>query len=107
MKPLARRTFLQGVGATLALPMLDAMRPARAAADGSAPRRLAYVFFPNGAIMPDWKPEGVGTDYELPKTLQPLAPHKSDLLVISGLAHDMARAHGDGAGDHAVRARPS
>lgn len=101
MKPLARRTFLQGVGATLALPMLDAMRPARAAADGSAPRRLAYVFFPNGAIMPDWKPEGVGTDYELPKTLQPLAPHKSDLLVISGLAHDMARAHGDGAGDHA------
>lgn len=101
MKPLARRTFLQGVGATLALPMLDAMRPARAAADGPAPRRLAYVFFPNGAIMPDWKPEAVGTDYELPRTLQPLAPYKSDLLVISGLAHDMARAHGDGAGDHA------
>ncbi|QDU41074.1 hypothetical protein Mal4_54390 [Maioricimonas rarisocia] len=102
MKPLARRTFLQGVGATLALPMLDAMRPARAAAAaGSAPRRMAYVFFPNGAIMPDWKPEGVGADYELPRTLQPLARHKSDLLVISGLAHDMARAHGDGAGDHA------
>ncbi|MFG0335918.1 MAG: DUF1552 domain-containing protein, partial [Maioricimonas sp. JB049] len=100
MKPLARRTFLQGVGATLSLPMLDAMRPAQAAAGaGPAPRRMAYVFFPNGAIMPDWTPEGVGTDLELRKTLLPLARLQSDLLVISVLALDMDRALGRGAGD--------
>ncbi|HVJ69789.1 MAG TPA: DUF1552 domain-containing protein, partial [Caulifigura sp.] len=105
---LPRRTFLKGMGASLGLPFLDAMLPrtvlAGAVAKGAtavAPTRMAFVFFPNGAIMRDWKPTAVGTDFELPKTLAPLAKHKSDLLVVSGLAHDKGRANGDGAGDHA------
>ena len=103
MLPLPRRTFLRGAGAALSLPFLDAMLPKLAWADGAvaAPRRLGYFFFPNGAIMQHWTPAEVGAQYALPKSLSPLAPHQSDLLVISGLAHDKARANGDGAGDHA------
>ncbi len=105
---LPRRTFLKGMGAALGLPFLDAMLPrtvlAGAAAKGAplaAPTRMAYVFFPNGAIMRDWTPTAAGTSFELPKTLTPLASHRKDMLVISGLAHDKGRANGDGAGDHA------
>jgi hypothetical protein len=103
MKSLHRRTFLKGTGAALTLPMLEAMLPrtALAAAAQAAPTRMAYIFFPNGAIMPDWTPTGTGREFELSKTLAPLADRKDDLLVISGLAHDKARANGDGAGDHA------
>jgi hypothetical protein len=102
-RPIDRRTFLRGAGTLLALPWLEAMLPgtARAAVAGQAPRRLAFIFFPNGAIMPDWTPQQTGKGFELSKTLQPLAPVKDDLLVLSGLAHDKARANGDGPGDHA------
>ncbi|REJ86806.1 MAG: DUF1552 domain-containing protein [Planctomycetota bacterium] len=99
---LPRRTVLKGIGAGLALPFLEAMAPrAGFAAGGEAPRRMAFVFFPNGVIMPHWKPTEAGVEYTLPKTLAPLAAHQKDLLVVSGLAHDKARANGDGAGDHA------
>ena len=103
MLTLPRRTFLRGTGAALALPLLDAMLPRAAAANAAAasPRRLGYFFFPNGAIMPHWTPAEVGAEFTLPKTLSPLAAHQSELMVISGLAHDKARANGDGAGDHA------
>jgi len=100
--PLSRRTFLRGVGAAIALPYLDAMRPARAfAANAPSPTRLLFVFFPNGAIMPKWSPTKEGTDFELPATLKPLEPVRSKLCVLSGLMQDNARAKGDGAGDHA------
>ena len=106
---LPRRTFLKGMGASLGLPFLEVMLPrtvlagaaAKGAAAATAPTRMAFVFFPNGAIMRDWKPTAEGKDYELPKTLTSLAKHKNDMLVISGLAHDKGRANGDGAGDHA------
>lgn len=103
MPQLSRRTLLKGVGASLALPIMDAMVPnvAWAAPEQLAQNRMAFVFFPNGAIMRDWTPKEEGTDYELPKTLQPLKSHKKDLLVMSGLAHVKARANGDGGGDHA------
>jgi len=104
-KRLPRRTFLRGMGATLALPMLDCMRPAVARAATSAataaPKRMTFIYIPNGAHMPDWTPEAEGTDFELPKTLEPLAGWKSHLNVLTGLAHDKGRAHGDGPGDHA------
>lgn len=103
MLTLPRRTFVRGVGAALSLPLLDAMLPRVACANEAAvaPKRLAYFFFPNGAIMPHWTPTEVGTQFTLPQTLSPLAAHQSDLLVISGLKHDKANANGDGAGDHA------
>lgn len=106
---LPRRTFLKGMGASLGLPFLEAMLPrtvfagsaAKGAAAAAPPTRMAFVFFPNGAIMRDWKPTASGTAFELPKTLTPLAKHQRDMLVVSGLAHDKGRANGDGAGDHA------
>jgi hypothetical protein len=102
--PLPRRTFLRGVGgAALSLPLLDAMGPMRAfaAETQAAPLRMAFISFPNGAIMPSWKPSGTGETFELSPTLEPLAKVKDDLLVISGLAQDNGRAKGDGPGDHA------
>ena len=99
--PLPRRTFLRGLGAAVALPMLDAMLPLRAAVAKAPPRRMAFLFVPNGAHMPDWTPAAEGADFSLPYILQPLAPHRSEFLVLSGLTQDKGRANGDGGGDHA------
>ena len=100
-KTIPRRRFLKGLGAAMALPMLDGMAPARAAAAATPPVRAAFVFFPNGAIMPSWKPTGSGTDFELSQTLKPLEPFRSELNIFTGLAQDNGRAKGDGPGDHA------
>ena len=103
MRTLNRRTVLKGFGCALGLPLLEAMLPtrARAAAEGKPPVRMAFVTFPNGAIMDAWRPQGEGTSYELSPTLQPLAEVKSDITLFTGLAQDNGRAKGDGAGDHA------
>ena len=101
---ISRRTVLRGVGAAMALPWLEAMAPAADLASGAikaAPKRLAFLYVPNGAHMKAWTPEKVGADFELPFILEPLKPFKNDLLVLSGLAQDNAAAHGDGGGDHA------
>jgi len=102
---LKRRTFLQGLGTTMALPLLDIMQPherlASAAVAAKPPVRTAFIFFPNGVIVPSWTPESTGAGYQLPRTLKPLENLKSDINVISGLAQINARALGDGAGDHA------
>lgn len=101
MKPIPRRTFLRGCGTALALPLLDAMLPARAWAGTAAPQRLAFLFVPNGISMPDWTPKAEGRGFDLPWLLEPLAPVREDLLVLTGLTHDKGRANGDGPGDHA------
>lgn len=102
---LPRRTFLRGLGTAVALPVLDAMLPGRAlAASGSAkafPKRVAWIYVPNGKNMADWTPATTGTNYALPSILEPLAQHRRDFSVISGLAIDPANSHGDGGGDHA------
>jgi hypothetical protein len=100
---LPRRTFLRGAGATLGLPLLDAMRPAlaRAASPGTAPVRLSFVYVPNGIVMADWKPARAGKAFVLPKILKPLEPHRDHVLVLTGLAHHNANELGDGPGDHA------
>ncbi len=100
---LPRRTFLRGLGTAVALPMLEAMLPARALAAGSAkfPTRMAFIYIPNGVVQNQWTPKQEGESFQLPRILEPLAAHKDDLLVMSGLAHDKARANGDGPGDHA------
>jgi hypothetical protein len=104
---LSRRTLLGAGAAALALPWLDAMRPAFAAPEkGAKRRRIAFVFHPNGQKMDEWKPEREGSGYELPPTLAPLAAHKKSLLVLSGLTIDGGRPHGDGPGDHAREAAP-
>lgn len=100
--PLPRRTFLQGIGTAMALPWLDAMTPiAQAASAPASPVRMAFIFFPNGAIVPNWKPEGSGADWKLSSTLKPLEAHKNDITVFTGLTQHHGRANGDGGGDHA------
>ena len=110
---LPRQTFLQGAASLMGLPLLDAMLPtnglsavaraaysARAGSD-AAPLRLAFMFTPNGVIMPSWTPEQDGENYELSKTLKPLEAFKSELNVISRLGQENGNAKGDGPGDHA------
>src|SRR5947209_15203461 len=103
---IPRRTFLKGLGTAMALPVLECMSPglglaASAGAPAGAPRRMAFIFVPNGVNMADWTPKTVGADFELPPSLEPLKSVREELLVLSGLAHDKARPNGDGAGDHA------
>ena len=92
-KHLSRRTVLRGMGATIALPLLDAMIPARTAlahtAAGATPK-LAFVYFPHGAIMSQWTPAEVGKNFELPPLLEPLAPFKDQLTIVSGLENKHA-----------------
>ena len=87
-KALARRTFLRGLGTTLALPLLDAMVPAMTAA-ASTPanpvRRLGFVYMPMGAPIAEWTPKGVGRITELSPSLKALAPFVDHLTVISNL----------------------
>src|SRR6267142_338285 len=97
-KHLDRRTLLKGVGAALALPALDAMRPAMAAATkgGKQALRIAVVYVPNGIVMKDWKP-AVGKDFVFTRILKPLEPFREDITVLSGLANHAAnKARGGG-----------
>ncbi len=101
---ISRRTVLRGLGTAVALPWLEAMAPAASPVGGSVhpdPRRMAFLYVPNGAHMQAWTPETEGASFELPFILEPLKAFKDDLLVLSGLAQDNAAAHGDGGGDHA------
>jgi hypothetical protein len=102
---IPRRTFLKGLGTAMSLPLLEAMQPFAAAATTvaaqSAPRRMAFVYVPNGANMADWRPKNLGANYDLPAILAPLEKVQSDVCVFTGLTHDKGRANGDGAGDHA------
>jgi hypothetical protein len=105
----SRRALLRGAaGATLALPWMESWawtlgRKAALAAPppDKLPLRMLFVFTPNGVHQPAWRPEAVGPLAELPKTLSPLLPHRKDLLVLSNLTLDGARAKQDGPGDHA------
>jgi Protein of unknown function (DUF1552) len=100
-KAIARRTFLRGAGAAVALPFLDAMIPAAARADASKqPVRMAFAYVPNGIDMRNWNPDYEGKLGELPMILKPLEPFKDDVLLMGNLTHNTGRALLDGAGDH-------
>jgi hypothetical protein len=100
---LPRRTFLRGLGTTLALPLLDGMMPALHAAKTAAKPtvRMAFVYVPNGIIMDRWTPAGAGAGFEFAPTMKALDPFRDRLIVMSGLAQANGRALGDGPGDHA------
>jgi hypothetical protein len=92
-KSLPRRTFLRGVGATLALPMLDAMVPARTLLANTAATpapRLGFVYLPHGAIMDRWTPKAEGANFEFTPVLKPLEPFRNHIDVVSGLGHRAA-----------------
>ncbi len=103
-KALPRRTFLKGVGASVALPLLDTMLPALRDTQAQPGPRLFIGYVPNGVIMDKWTPTTVGGGFELPSTLAPLQQFQDQLTVISGLASEpMFPLPGEGTGDH-VRA---
>ncbi len=101
--PISRRTVLRGIGTAMALPLLDAMLPNVGRASGAAapPKRMAFLYSPNGAYMQYWMPKTEGTAFDLPACLEPMAEHRKDMIVFGGLTCAKARANGDGAGDHA------
>ena len=100
-KSLPRRTFLRAVGASVGLPLLDAMIPALKADRGTAAapvRRMGIVFVPNAVILDRWLPTKVGADFEFKPIMSPLAPFREKLLVLSGLSCEPDKAQVD---DHA------
>ena len=101
-KSLPRRTVLRGLGATLALPFLDAMAPAspsRAArAAGKTAHRFQAFYVPNGMAMEYWTPSGEGTSFELSPILEPLAPYRDQLIVLSGLRANWNYIHAGASG---------
>jgi len=88
-KHISRRMVLKGVGAAVALPLLDAMNPAATAwaatPAGSPPKRFAFVGFPHGAIMDRWSPKDTGAGYTMSPILEPLSPFRQHLTIVSGL----------------------
>jgi hypothetical protein len=100
---LSRRMVLKGVGCAMGLPLLEAMLPGRMslAAGATPPVRMAFISFPNGAIMDAWRPQGEEAAFEFGPSMQSLAGLKADVNVVTGLAQENGFAKGDGAGDHA------
>ncbi len=96
---LSRRRALKGVGATVALPFLEAMALPGSKVSGiagdSPPVRLACLFMPNGVRQDRWTPEGTGSKFELSPILKPLQPFRDDIVVLSNLEHKASRP-GDG-----------
>ncbi|GAB5405311.1 MAG: DUF1552 domain-containing protein [Aureliella sp.] len=106
MMHISRRTVLRGASTAIALPLLEAMVPGSIFRQGRAagttpPLRTAFLSVPNGKHMPAWTPKKIGRGFDLPSTLGPLANHRNKFCILSNLALDGARAHGDGPGDHA------
>src|SRR5256885_10133992 len=101
-KSIPRRTFLRGAGATLALPMLDAMTPAFAV-EAAKPIRMAFFEVPNGIfnLNHEWTPKTEGTAWEMPQTLKRLEAFRDRMMVIQGLDHQQAAGRdGEVGGDH-------
>jgi hypothetical protein len=99
---LSRRTVLRGLGAAIALPLLDAMVPALTAAQKTAATpalRMGFYYVPNGMYTPNFFPKGVGTDFEITPILGPLEPFRKQMVVVSGLASLNAESS-DGGGQH-------
>ncbi len=97
---LSRRAFLGGAGVMVSLPFLEAMIPRAQALGSATPKRLLVFFVPNGIHMPAWTPSNTGPDFDIKPILQPLAPFKEQLLVVSGLGNSPGQP--DGFGDHAA-----
>ncbi len=88
-KHISRRSALQGIGATIGLPLLESMIPAGTAmaqtAAGKKPKRFAFIGFPHGAIMDSWSPKETGTNFKMSPTLAALEPFRKHVTIVSGL----------------------
>ena len=96
-KSLSRRTVLKGAGASVALPLLDAMIPAHTAlanTAAAAKAKLGFVYFPHGAVRQFWTPKNTGRDFDFSHTLKPLEPYRDYVTVVSGLRNKGAENAG-------------
>ena len=103
-RSLPRRTVLRGMGAMVALPMLDAMAPALTALSRTAAKpvkRVGFVYIPNGAALAAWTPLDNGRGFTFSPTLKALEPMRDRVVVLSGLGHKNAESENDGNGEHA------
>jgi hypothetical protein len=94
-KHLSRRTLLKGAGVGLSLPLLDAMIPAQTAlakTAAAAKPRMAFIYFPHGAVMDQWTPRTAGADFDLPQIIAPLKPFQKQLTIVSNLENRPAIA---------------
>src|SRR5262252_8117859 len=102
-KHLSRRTFLQGAGVTIALPFLESMVPAATPmrqSAAAAKTRFGAIYFPHGATMYKWTPEGEGTNFEFSEILQPLKPFRDRINIISDMSHPQAYGGGSATSNH-------
>jgi len=98
---ISRRAVLRGLGTSLGLPLLDAMLPAgTAGAQTPVRKRAGFIYFPHGATMARWTPAAVGTDFEFSEILEPLAPLRDQINVISDLSHPQAYGPGGATAHH-------
>src|SRR5580700_7921095 len=97
-KSLPRRTVLRGMGATIALPFLDAMLPSRARASAKPAHRFQAFYVPNGMAMEYWSPKGEDSAFELSPILEPLAPYRNQMLVLSGIKASWNYIHAGASG---------
>ena len=89
-KHISRRTLLKGAGVGLSLPLLDAMIPASTALGATAAAakpRLGFFYFPHGAVMENWTPSSEGRDFDLKSIVEPLAPFRKQLTLVSNLGN--------------------
>jgi len=102
-KHLSRRTFLHGVGVTIALPFLESMVPAGTALAQTAARgktRFGAIYFPHGATMDKWTPAADGSNFDLSEILQPLKPFTKQVNIVSDLSHPQAYGGGSATSNH-------
>ena len=102
---LPRRTFLKGLGASVALPLLDSMVPAftaQAATAANVPRRLGFVFIPMGMNPEPWTPKEVGRLTQLSPSLASLTPHLDDVTVVTNMELNNAHTTGNHASSNAA-----
>lgn len=101
---ISRRKVLRGLGTMMSLPFLESIGGrafAAAAKPAKAPLRAAWLYIPNGVNVGEWYPTGEGKGYQLSTTLKEIERHRENFMVVSGLAQNFARSHGNGGGDHA------
>ncbi|NRB47951.1 MAG: DUF1552 domain-containing protein [Saprospiraceae bacterium] len=95
---ISRRTMLQGLGASMAIPFLEAMVPVGIDPsryyEKNSPKRMAIFYFPNGVREDKWTPKGWGTNFELSPTLKPLEAFKKDLIILSELKNNLVDVRG-------------
>lgn len=100
---LSRRHVLRGLGSMISLPFLESFgtRAFAAPKPAAKPVRAAWLYIPNGVNVEQWMPTGEGASYEMSASLKQIEKNRQDFMVVSGLAQDFARSHGNGGGDHA------